>query len=200
MAPSLEEPYVTQHPSGNGFIGGLPLKGSPLTSTLKYEPGHTVVEHEAQYKHEDLKPAFPDVKWEPLGEVSYEEKGTKGDPDFKHLLQDATDVFDYNPKIGTEIHGIRLSQLNDAQKDDLARLIAIRGVVFFRNQDDLDINAQRELTRYFGTLHKHATTSVPRKPGLEDVHVVYTDENSKDQRANFTPTFLWHSDVRGGRP
>ncbi|MCJ1298076.1 hypothetical protein MMC08_000865, partial [Hypocenomyce scalaris] len=60
---------------------------------------------------------------------------------------------------------------------------------------DFDIDAQRDLGQYFGKLHKHATTSVPRRAGLEDVHVVYTDEKSKDQKANFTPTFLWHSDV-----
>jgi taurine dioxygenase len=196
MAPSLEEPYVSLHPAVTGFTGILPLKGSPLKSVPKYEPGRTVVDHPSRYEYEYLQPSFPDVKWGALEEVPYEEKGLKGDPTFKHLLQDATDVFDYNPKIGTEIHGVRLSQLNDAQKNDLARLIAIRGVVFFRNQDDLDIDQQRELTSYFGTLHKHATTSVPRQQGLEDVHVVYTDENTKDQRANFTPTFLWHSDVR----
>lgn len=28
------------------------------------------------------------------------------------------------------------------------------------------------------------------------MHVVYTGDNSGDQRAMFTPTFLWHSDVR----
>lgn len=80
-------------------------------------------------------------------------------------------------------------------KNDLARLISTRGVVFFRNQKDFDIEAQRKLGSYFGTLHKHATTSVPKRGDLDDVHVVYTDERSKDQRAPFTPTFLWHSDV-----
>lgn len=42
---------------------------------------------------------------------------------------------------------------------------------------------------------QHATTSVPQKEGLEDVHVVYTSDKSVDQRAMFTPSFLWHSDV-----
>jgi sulfonate dioxygenase len=39
------------------------------------------------------------------------------------------------PRIGSEIDGIQLSQLNDAQKNELALLIAERGVVVFRNQD-----------------------------------------------------------------
>lgn len=42
---------------------------------------------------------------------------------------------------------------------------------------------------------QHATTSVPRKKGLEDVHVVFTGDNSGDNRALFSPSFLWHSDV-----
>lgn len=42
---------------------------------------------------------------------------------------------------------------------------------------------------------QHATTSVPKKEGLEDVHVVFTGDKSVDQRAMFTPSFLWHSDV-----
>jgi hypothetical protein len=164
-------------------------------SLINYTPGRGVQESHDHYEHEDLRPCFPDLHWPALEEVPYHDKGFNGDPEFRNLLKDATDVFDYNPKIGTEIHGVDLANLTDAQKDDLALLIATRGVVFFRDQKNLDIDAQRELGQYFGKLHKHATTSVPQRPGLEDVHVVYTGENSTDMRAMFTPTFLWHSDV-----
>jgi sulfonate dioxygenase len=99
------------------------------------------------------------------------------------------------PRSAQKSPGVRLAHLSYPQKNDLARLISSRGVVFFRNQDDFDLEAQRELGRYFGTLHKQATTSVPRQPGLEDVHVVFTSNRSVDQRAIFTPTFLWHADV-----
>lgn len=196
MAPFLEEPST--HPT---FSSKPKLDGGILDPTnrkkrnIQYEPGRTIMQGHDEYKYDDLRPAFPDVHWEPLTEVPYHDRGTKGDPQFANLLADATDVFDYNPKIGTEINGINLAKLTDAQKDDLARLVSTRGVVFFRNQMDLDIDTQRELGQYFGQLHKHATTSVPRRGDLDDVHVVYTDEKSKDQRANFAPTFLWHSDV-----
>lgn len=162
---------------------------------VDYKPGRTVAESHDSYEHEDLRPSFPNLHWAPLSEVPYQDKGLRGDSRFRNLLASATDVFDYNPKIGTEIHGVNLASLTNAQKNDLARLISIRGVVFFRNQTDLDIDAQRELGAYFGKLHKHATTAVPRRAGLEDVHVVYTDGSMKDQRAVFSPTFLWHSDV-----
>jgi len=170
---------------------------SPLkkNKTLTYEPGRTNIETHDDYEYDDFRPIFPDVHWEPLTEVPYQDRGIQGDPQFRNLLADATDIFDYNPKIGTEVHGVNLAKLTNAQKDDLARLIATRGVVFFRNQTYLDIDTQRELSNYFGKLHRHATTSVPRRGDLDDVHVVYTDEKSKEQRANFAPTFLWHSDV-----
>lgn len=197
MAPYLEEPlpYSTQV-NKNTTKGGSAISSFVKKPTaLHYEPGRNVVEAHDEYEHDDLRPIFPSVHWEPLTEVPYQDRGIQGDPQFRSLLADATDIFDYNPKIGTEIHGLNLANLTDAQKNDLARLISIRGVVFFRNQTDLDVDAQRELGQYFGKLHKHATTSTPRRPGLEDVHVVYTDEKSKEQRANFAPTFLWHSDV-----
>ncbi|PGH08093.1 hypothetical protein AJ79_06093 [Helicocarpus griseus UAMH5409] len=190
MSPSLEEPLSL--PSQEA---GPVSKIQNRTKPLEYEPRRTVVEDHTNYHYDYLLPSFPDIHWDPIEQVPYEDKGLLGDEKFRSLLSSATDIFDYTPKIGTELHGVNLAKLTDAQKNDLARLIAIRGVVFFRGQDDFDIEAQRELGRYFGTLHKHATTSVPRKTGLEDVHVVFTGDNSPDQRALFTPSFLWHSDV-----
>ena len=183
---------VTEAAQNNTLSPSVSIKKQ---SKLVYEPGRTTAEKHPNYEYDDFRPIFPDVHWEQLTEVPYEDRGVQGDPQFRNLLADATDIFDYNPKIGTEIHGVNLKKLTNAQKDDLARLIATRGVVFFRNQTDFDIDAQRQLGEYFGKLHKHATTAVPRRGDLDDVHVVYTDEKSKDQRAKFTSTFLWHSDV-----
>jgi len=191
MAPSLEGFYESPVSLTNNNPPSKPLS----SSVSSYIPGRTVVENHDNYDYDDLKPSFPDKHWPPLGKVPYNDKGLLGDPTFKNLLANATDVFDYNPKIGTEIYGVDLANLSDAAKNDLALLIATRGVLFFRNQSNFDIDAQRKIGAYYGTLHKHATTAVPKRGDLDDVHVVYTDEKSKDQRAMFTPTFLWHSDV-----
>lgn len=194
MAPGLVEPQFQ--------LAATPTLTSkdvakPTTNTHNYVPGRTIVKkHDDTYEYEDLRPRFPDITWPAYTDVSYVEKGQLGDPNFKNLLADATDVFDCNPKIGTEIQGVDLANLTDAQKNDLARLIATRGVVFFRNQKNFGIEEQKELGKYFGELHKHATTGVPKRDGLEDVHVIFTGEGSPDLRALFTPTFLWHSDVR----
>ena len=189
MAPGLVEPVAVQ-PLDALRIGAAPVWANSKHSKVKdYEPGRTVVEDHEFYEYTDLLPTFPDLAWEPLTEVPYHDKGLQGHSKFQNLLADATDVFDYNPKIGTEIHGVNLARLSDAQKNDLARLIAIRGVVFFRDQKELDIEAQRELGQYFGKLHRHATTSVPRKPGLEDVHVVYTDEKAERSESQILTHF-----------
>lgn len=148
MAPSLSSNLHT-----SAFIP-TPKKEVAGNNKFGYKPGRTVVEVHDKYPHEDLLPSFPDVHWEPLGKVPYEDRGVQGDKEFRALLADATDVFDYTPKIGTEVHGISLAKLNDAQKNDLARLVSVRGVVFIRGQDEFDIEAQRDLGRYFGTLHK----------------------------------------------
>jgi sulfonate dioxygenase len=154
MAPSLEEPIA--QPVGNNIVVPKKVAGSE-TPKVDYEPGRTVVEDHDNYDYSHLLPRFPDVKWEPLGEIPYADKGLLGDPEFKNLRSIASDIFDYTPKIGTEVHGVDLTKLTDAQKNDIARLIAIRGVVFFRGQDNFDIESQRELGKYFGTLHKVRT-------------------------------------------
>ena len=154
MAPSVIDSPVQ-------IVPDTKATGKQLVEDNKfgYEPGRTIVERHENYAHEDLLPSFPDLHWEPLEGIPYDDKGLRGDRKFCNLLHNATAIFDYTPKIGTEIHGLRLAHLSDAQKDDLARLIAIRGVVFFRQQDDFDIEAQRNLGRYFGEPHKVGRTS-----------------------------------------
>ena len=121
MAPSLEVQYQ------ESTTTTLPLKKPSAISS--YIPGRTVVEKHDTYEYEDLKPSFPIKRWAPLEEVPYEDKGVLGDPSFKNILAEATNIFDYNTKIGTEVHGVDVANLSDAAKNDLALLISQRGVV-----------------------------------------------------------------------
>lgn len=156
MAPSLEDL------PGPQLLGSftVPKKDALDDNKFGYTPGRTVIERHEHYPHEGLLPSFPDVQWGPIEELPYEDRGLHGDPKFRNLLADATDIFDYTPKIGTEVHGLDLARLNNAQRDDLARLIAVRGVVVFRGQDNFDIDAQRELGKHFGPLHKVGGSAV----------------------------------------
>ncbi|KAG6828617.1 hypothetical protein H0H92_007262 [Tricholoma furcatifolium] len=145
------------------------------------------------YQWAEFKPIFPKLDWEPLTEVSVTERGLHADPSKQSLFNAAQKVRHLTPTIGTEILGLDLRQLSDSQKDELALLIAERGVVFFRDQE-LDIHQQLDLARHFGPLHKHATTPIP-KNGLEEVHVVYNDSSRRPDPAAFSKLELWHSDV-----
>jgi sulfonate dioxygenase len=201
MAPGLTETTTTTVATTTEVQPHLKLTNvlslkSNLPNAIGYTPGRSkVAKYDESYEYDDLRPRFPDIHWEPLGELPYHDKGLLGDANFKNLLGSGTEARDYTPKIGTEISGVDLANLTDAQKNDLARLIATRGVVFFRDQKNFGIEQQKDLGEYFGQLHKHATTAVPRREGLEDVHVVFTGEDSPDLRAMFAPSFLWHSDV-----
>lgn len=157
MAPSLED-LPTSQPLVPVTV---PKKDILDDNKLGYTPGRTVIECHEHYPHEGLLPSFPDIRWGPIEELHYEDRGLHGDPKFRNLLADATDIFDYTPKIGTEVDGVDLARLDNAQKDDLARLIAVRGVVIFRGQDSFDVDSQRELGKHFGPLHKVGGSAVP---------------------------------------
>ena len=61
---------------------------------------------------------------------------------------------DLTPTIGTEVTGVQISKLSLAGRDQLARFVAERKVVAFRDQDfaDLPINEALDFGRYFGRL------------------------------------------------
>ncbi|KAF9472127.1 alpha-ketoglutarate-dependent sulfonate dioxygenase [Pholiota conissans] len=145
------------------------------------------------YPYAEFKPYFLNVSWEPLKEVKVVDCGAFADPSKANLLGAASKVKHLTPSIGTELEGIDLRQLTDAQKDELALLVAERGVVFFRDQE-IDIHQQLDLARHYGPLHKHATTPIPRN-GLEEVHVVYNDGSRRPDPSAFSKLELWHSDV-----
>ncbi|KIV93490.1 hypothetical protein PV10_04701 [Exophiala mesophila] len=107
------------------------------------------------------------------------------DPEKKSLLSAVTKIRNLTPYIGTELVGIQLSKLTPAQKDDLALLIAERGVVFFRDQD-ITLDEQHELAKHYGIQD--------RDPNQQDPRHVTILGNNNDVRAyqNFSSEF--HSD------
>ncbi|KAI8643138.1 hypothetical protein BD408DRAFT_158648 [Parasitella parasitica] len=144
---------------------------------------------------------YPDDKYPELELFDHQDPGHRGDPAKASLFKSAEKVFDLTPHIGTEIHGLQLNALSDTQKDDLALLVAERGVVFFRDQD-IDVYQAREWAKHFGPLHVHNTFGHP--PGLPEVHVVYFDTETLKKYKTIGGVNLqgarsaadgWHSDV-----
>ncbi|GMF26403.1 unnamed protein product [Phytophthora fragariaefolia] len=155
------------------------------------------VEH-AKFEHPELKSVYPDTKFDPIPELPYSNRALNADPTFKNLLKDAT-VTHLAPKIGTELSGIQLHELTDAQRDELALLVAHRGVVFFRDQE-IDVDQQLELGRYYGPLHVHQNLGHPKD--REEIVVVENSVETSDaflKRQIYDPFNAWHSDVSNER-
>ncbi|OCF57547.1 alpha-ketoglutarate catabolism dioxygenase [Kwoniella mangroviensis CBS 10435] len=136
----------------------------------------------------------------PLPHFDIQDRGLKAHPNAARLRAFVEarggKVRDQLVAVGTVIEGdIKLEELGEEEKDDLALLVAQRGVVFFRNQHSLTIEAQRDLGKHFGPLHKHATYATPRRGDLDDVVVVYADHNSRPDLYAFSRAELFHSDV-----
>lgn len=159
----------------------------------------TVYGDVGNYEYADFLPSFPEVSWEPLEEFQVDDRAKYGDKAYKRLNREIEEqggsIKWVNPTLGVNIVGASIKKLSTDALDDLALLIATRGVVFFRNQADLSIDEQTEIGKHWGRLHNHATTGVPRKPGYEHVHVVYADQGTLPDKTAFSSQELYHSDV-----
>lgn len=94
------------------------------------------------------------------------------------------------------IVGLQLADLTNTQKDELALLIAERGVVFFRDQK-LSPQAQLALGAYYGKPDIHPVGAYV--PGLKGVSVI-TNEFARTNpgEADFRSplgSYHWHIDI-----
>ncbi|KAF2096477.1 taurine catabolism dioxygenase [Rhizodiscina lignyota] len=131
----------------------------------------------------------------------------------------STQFFDVTPTIGREFVDVNLKDwLRAPNSDDLIRDLAItisqRGVVFFRKQDDLDNDLQKELAQRLGELsgkpetsklHIHPVSNSGRRLGGKDDEIsVISSEQQKELYKNRYLDFSgkkqsaktgWHSDI-----
>lgn len=142
----------------------------------------------------------PNDQFEPLTFFPHSDRGLNASSDLSNLFPpesaDEYKVKSITPKFGLEIHGVQLSQLSDAGKDDLARLVAERGVVVFRGQDFAKYGPRfaTKWGEYYGPLHVHPSSGTPE--GFPQIHIVFrgaTDTNNAFR--NTVNNVAWHSDV-----
>ncbi|KAI9301883.1 hypothetical protein BJ944DRAFT_168303 [Cunninghamella echinulata] len=157
-----------------------------LTNTVKGLDLQKLAKEKGRYL------VYPDTKYPEIEPFEHFDRGVRGDPKKASIYDNAESVFDVTPHIGTEIRGLQLSQLTEQQKDDLALLVAERGVLFFRDQD-INVDQGLEFAQSFGPLHIHATYGHP--PGYPHVHVVYFDEKSPRKEYESSAADGWHTDV-----
>jgi len=151
----------------------------------------------AKYPHY-LPTWDPDQKYPPLKPFEHYDHGRDADPYYPDLLPEGAEITHLTPTIGTEVKGIQLSSLSAAGKDQLARYVAERKVVAFRNQDfaDLPIDKALEFGAYYGRHHVHPTSGSPK--GFPEIHLVHRsagDRTAEEFFANRTNSVAWHSDV-----
>jgi alpha-ketoglutarate-dependent taurine dioxygenase len=121
----------------------------------------------------------PAEKYEPYTVFETEDRGIYAHPDLKNLFPDGVKYVkkNFSPKFGTEVKGIQLSTLTDAGKNDLAKFVAERGVVIFRNQDLASKGPEfaAKFGEYFGPQHIHPTSGAPAS--TSQIHIVYRPLN-----------------------
>ncbi|KAL2848596.1 hypothetical protein BJX68DRAFT_267462 [Aspergillus pseudodeflectus] len=156
----------------------------------------------AEYPYARYLPVYDnETKYPPTEPFEFNDRGHAADKAKPHLFEtgDARVKIDkLTPRVGTEIRGLQLSQLTDVQKDELALLIAERGVVVFRDQDFKDIGPERqkEFAAYFGKLHIHPVGA--HVEGHQEFHNIYLGADNLyrlRQRSSRLTTTGYHSDV-----
>ncbi|KAF7588846.1 hypothetical protein BBP40_005093 [Aspergillus hancockii] len=196
----------------------LSLRSAPKT-TLRTEAGHNkengvgyreTYQHDNEIKGTIKQPAasYPNYlpvwdneteKYPPLTLFEHYEHGKDADPNFPDLFPEGKgEVEDLTPTIGSEVHGIQLSQLDNKGKDQLALFVAQRKVVAFRDQDfaELPIEKALEYGGYFGRHHIHQSSGAPK--GFPEIHLVHRgadDRSGAEFLEAHTNSLTWHSDV-----
>lgn len=157
-----------------------------------------------QYKYASYLPVWnPQSDLRPLQPFEFIDKGSLADKAKPHLkaavnATSGASIKKITPKVGSEIRGLQLSQLNDDQKNEFALLVAERGVVVLRDQDFKNIgpDRQKDIARYFGPLHVHPVEA--QVAGHPELYSIYhgPDNTHRGARsaARLTNT-RFHSDV-----
>jgi sulfonate dioxygenase len=140
----------------------------------------------------------PEEKYPPLEPFEHKDAGLDADPSYPELLGEGVKITHLTPTTGSEVRGIQLSTLTDAGKSQLARLVAERKVVAFRDQDfaKLPISEALSIGGFFGRHHIHPASGAPK--GHPEVHLVHrgAGDSTYDQFfANRVTSVGWHSDV-----
>ncbi|CAH0035124.1 unnamed protein product [Clonostachys rhizophaga] len=175
----------------------VPSGGRDAGSQLKFE---TSIDYSQDaYKYSHYLPHYNPGLQPPLEEFEHVDVGLRADPAKTALLTAPGSSFDeITPAIGTEVHGLQLSALDSKQRDELALLVAERGVVVFRGQDfaDIGFNKQVEFGAHFGKLHVHQHGGhVKNHPELLPVYRDFKAGAVDNEIKNNVSSIKWHTDM-----
>lgn len=109
-----------------------------------------------------------------------------------------TDAHSLTPPLQTEIVGLQLKDLTNQQRDELALLVAERGVVFLRDQD-LSPQQQVDLGLHFGDGQIKTDSVLPHVPGFDRLGIIW--DSARPGQRSFRlpwpgiPAHGWHIDT-----
>ncbi|KAI1481046.1 hypothetical protein K445DRAFT_310230 [Daldinia sp. EC12] len=167
----------------------------------KLNKAYDVAQH-SSYKYASYLPVYDETTtFPPTEPFEFVDRGLLADKAKPHLLglkDPNVVVTKLTPRVGTEISGLQLSELTDEQKNELALLIAERGVVVFRGQNfkDIGVQKQKEFGQYFGRLHVHPVGA--HVDGAIEFHNIYLGPDNlyrAQRRLERLTTTGYHSDV-----
>ncbi|KAK9777493.1 putative Dioxygenase-like protein [Seiridium cardinale] len=131
-------PYVAESIPGEDVLN--------TRAQVKLSQAFDTTQH-AFYKYRHYLPVYDETTTFPVTELfDFIDRGhlaDKAKPNLLGLNDPDVKIKKLTPRVGTEINGLQLSQLSDTQKNELALLIAKRGVVVFRDQDFKDIGVEK---------------------------------------------------------
>ncbi|KAK3315843.1 hypothetical protein B0H66DRAFT_272302 [Apodospora peruviana] len=169
----------------------------------------------------EVKPVEPEVVNKPSEEVLPERLEAHKEPLKLSGALDHLESFDVTPVIGREYVNVDVVELlrapnSDELLRDLAITISQRGVVFFRKQDNLTDDLQKELVQRLGQLsgkpstsglHIHPISNAARDHGGNDneISVISSEQAKKLYKDRFfsqgansfrqSSKNQWHSDI-----
>ncbi|GAA6028511.1 hypothetical protein JCM8097_007257 [Rhodosporidiobolus ruineniae] len=203
MAPSATEPLTTAVHSLSLRPEADPVKQAPAATKPKKAQWWSETEDAKAgkpYPYAHFLPTFDaHLKLPPLEPFEHVDPGLAAlnDPTPRSFLDEA-DVDDLTPEFGSDVSGIQLSKLDTRGRQQLARYVAERGVVAFRDQDFIDQSPEwmlRDWCEFFGRPHIHPCSGAPE--GYPEFHLVYRDSKkvlNYEVDTRLTSS-VWHSDV-----
>ncbi|QLG72288.1 hypothetical protein HG535_0C06430 [Zygotorulaspora mrakii] len=154
-------------------------------------------------KYPDFLPTWdPAEKYGPLEFHEYHDPALRADPEFSNLFPedrvDQLEIKKVTPKLGVEVGGIQLTNLSDAAKDELALLVAQKGVVILKDQNIAEKGPEyaAEFGKHFGKLHIHQTSGHPAN--VPELHITFRRPDAEEFSRVFDDSITssgWHTDV-----
>lgn len=124
MAPHVVPSSPTMEPQDEVYDINVPFKESASSK-----------EHYTKSKYPQYLPTWEKVFFPPCPEFDFVDPALRADITKPNLLQPGVKVTPLSPKMGTELHGIQLTQMSDDAKDELALLVSERKCVVLRDQN-----------------------------------------------------------------